>query len=269
MNGTPLVMVTAYDALSASIADEAGVDHILVGDSAATTVLGYANTRDLPVEELLVLTRAARRGVRRAKLIGDLPFGTYERGDEQALATARAFMAAGCDMLKLEGAGVMCDRVRALVAHGFPVVGHVGLLPQGATSISDLKARGRSAAEAADIVHDALALEAAGATLLVVEAVPEVVGTAIAERLRIPVIGIGAGSGVDGQVLVYTDLLGLGGGHVPRFVRQYDQARARWTGAIAGYARDVRAREFPAAAETYGMPEEERAAFLAEMARVS
>ena len=269
MNGPkPLVMVTAYDALSASIADEAGVDYILVGDSAATTVLGYANTRDLPVEELLVLTRAARRGVRRAKLIGDLPFGTYEQGDEQALATARAFMDAGCDMLKLEGAGVMCDRVHALVAHGFSVVGHVGLLPQGATSSADLKARGRSAAEAVDIVRDALALEAAGATLLVVEAVPEAVGTAIAERLRIPVIGIGAGSGVDGQVLVYTDLLGLGKGHVPRFVRQYDQARARWTEAIAGYARDVRARAFPAAAETYGMAEEERAAFLAEMARV-
>ncbi len=262
----PLVMVTAYDALSARIADDAGVDLILVGDSAATTVLGYQNTRDVTIDEMLMLTRAARRGVRAALVVGDLPFGTYEADNAQACATARRFVDAGSDMVKLEGGGVMCDRVRAIVAEGIPVMGHVGLLPQSAESPADLKARGRSAQEAVRIVHDALALEAAGASLLVVEAVPAPVGTAIAARLQIPVIGIGAGIGVDGQVLVYTDVLGLGQGHVPRFVRTYAQGRAVWAQAIVAYARDVRTRVFPAAVESYGMNDAEVAQFRAALA---
>lgn len=257
----PLVMVTAYDALSARIADDAGVDLILVGDSAATTILGYSNTRDVSIDEMLMLTRAARRGIRASLLVGDLPFGTYEDSDEQALSTARRFVDAGADIVKLEGAGVLCDRVRALVAADIPVMGHVGLLPQGAQSPAELKARGRSAAEAIRIVQDARDLEAAGASLLVVEAVPSVVGAALASRVGIPVIGIGAGSAVDGQVLVYTDLLGLGQGHVPRFVRTYADGRAVWAKAIMAYARDVRTRAFPSAVETYGMSDGEFALF--------
>ncbi len=259
-------MVTAYDALSARIADEAGVDLILVGDSAATTILGYRNTRDVSVDEMLMLTRAARRGTRTALLVGDLPYGTYEAGDDLARSTAARFMDAGCDLVKLEGGGVMCDRVRALVADGVPVIGHVGLLPQSAESPADLKARGRSADDAVRIVHDALELEAAGAVLLVVEAVPSAVGAVIADRVRIPVIGIGAGVNVDGQVLVYTDLLGLGQGHMPRFVRTYADGRAVWAQALVAYARDVRSRTFPAAVESYGMSDGEYAQFRAAMA---
>jgi 3-methyl-2-oxobutanoate hydroxymethyltransferase len=259
-------MVTAYDALSARIADDAGVDLILVGDSAATTILGYQNTRDVTVDEMLMLTAAARRGTRTALLVGDLPYGTYESSDAQAVDTARQFMRVGCDLVKLEGGGVMCDRVRALVADGIPVIGHVGLLPQSAESPADLKARGRSADDAQRIVRDALDLETAGASLIVVEAVPAPVGAAIASRVQIPIIGIGAGSAVDGQVLVYTDLLGLGQGHLPRFVRTYADGRAVWAQAIMAYARDVRARAFPAAVESYGMTDSEFALFRAAMA---
>jgi len=266
VDAPPLVMVTAYDALSARIADDAGVDLILVGDSAATTILGYRNTRDVSVDEMLMLTRAARRGTRTALLVGDLPYGTYEAGDDLARSTAARFMDAGCDLVKLEGGGMMCDRVRALVADGVPVVGHVGLLPQSAESPADLKARGRSADDAVRIVHDALELEAAGAVLLVVEAVPSAVGAVIADRVRIPVIGIGAGVNVDGQVLVYTDLLGLGQGHMPRFVRTYADGRAVWAQALVAYARDVRSRTFPAAVESYGMSDGEYAQFRAAMA---
>ncbi len=257
----PLVMVTAYDALSARIADDAGVDLILVGDSAATTILGYQNTRDVELSEMLMLTRAARRGTRSALLVGDLPFGTYEDSDAQAVETAQAFMAVGCDFVKLEGAGVMCDRVRAIVAAGMPVVGHVGLLPQSAETPADLRTRGRSADEAMRILHDARALEAAGVSLLVVEAVPAPVGAAIASHINVPVIGIGAGRNVGGQVLVYTDLLGLGSGHLPRFVRTYANARAVWAQALLAYARDVRSGAFPASVETYGMSDAEFASF--------
>ncbi len=263
----PLVMLTAYDAQSAQIADECGVDFILVGDSAATTILGYQNTRDVTLEEMLMLTRAARRGTRNALLVGDLPFGTYESSDAQALDTAQRFRDAGCDLLKLEGGGPMISRVRCLVEAGIPVVGHVGLLPQGAQSPADLKARGRTAAEAVQIVQAAQELEGAGASLLVVEAVPAPVGAAIARRVQIPVIGIGAGSDVDGQVLVYTDVLGLGRGHVPRFVRSYADGRAVWVQAVLGYVRDVRQRAFPSAVESYGMNDEERALFRAAMER--
>jgi 3-methyl-2-oxobutanoate hydroxymethyltransferase len=260
-NSSPIVMVTAYDALSARIAEEADVDLILVGDSAATTILGYDNTRDVDVAELLVLTRAARRGARRTLLVGDLPFGTYEASDALAVATARRFVQEGADFVKLEGGGEMCDRVRAIVADGIPVIGHVGLLPQGAATPAALRAQGRSARDAMRILDDALALEAAGAELLVVEAVPSLVGTTIAARCRIPIVGIGAGNSVDGQVLVYTDILGLGHGRVPRFVRQYADAHSVWLQAVLAFARDVRSRDFPSTVEGYGMPEDEARAF--------
>jgi 3-methyl-2-oxobutanoate hydroxymethyltransferase len=258
----PVVMITAYDFASARIADAAGVDMILVGDSAATTVLGYATTRELPVDELLVLTRAVARGVKRAMVVGDLPFGTYEASDATAVAAARRFAEAGCDAVKLEGAGAMVDRVRAIIAAGIPVVGHVGLLPQGARSFDELRARGRTAAEARRIVDDAVALAAAGCMALVVEAVPSVVARECTRRVDVPVIGIGAGSEVDGQVLVFHDLLGLTEGHQAKFVRRYAELGAITGDAIARYAADVRARRFPSAAEEYGMAPAERAAFL-------
>lgn len=263
----PLVMITAYDYPSAQAADAGGVDMVLVGDSAATNVLGYGSTREIPVEELLVLTRAARRGVRAALLVGDLPFSTYEASDDLAVATARSFVDAGCDLVKLEGAGALLSRVRAIVSCGIGVVGHVGLLPQGAANSDDLKVRGRSADEALVIVDDARALEAAGVSALVIEAVPSPVADAVARRVSIPVIGIGAGAGVDGQVLVYHDLLGLGTGHVPKFVRRYAALREDAVRAIAAYAADVRARRFPADAEAYSMSEAEAAAFRSRVSR--
>ncbi len=265
MSATPLVMVTAYDFASARLADEAGVDMILVGDSAATTVLGYATTRELPVDELLVLTRAVARGVTRAMVIGDLPFGTYEESDAQAVATAKRFAEAGCAAVKLEGAGEMVHRVRAIVAAGIKVMGHVGLLPQGAKTWDELRARGRTADEALMILRDAEALEAAGCFALVAEAVPAIVAAECARRLEIPVIGIGAGAEVDGQVLVYHDLLGLTVGHQPRFVRRYAELAAATKDAIARYAADVRGRRFPSAIEGYAMAEGEEEAMRARL----
>jgi len=254
-------MLTAYDFISASIAESAGVDMILVGDSAANTVLGYDTTREVSLSEMLMLTRAARRGAPATALIGDLPFGSYEDSDDRAIATARAFVAAGADMVKLEGAGAMLPRVRAILHAGIAVVGHVGLLPQGARRQDDLRARGRTSVEALAIVQDAVALSAAGAALLVIEAVPRAVADAVAARVTVPVVGIGAGASVHGQVLVYPDILGLSQGTLPRFVRRYADLRTPWEQAVRDYAADVRARSFPSAAEEYGMADAERSLF--------
>ena len=259
-------MLTAYDYPSARVADAGGVDIVLVGDSAATNVLGYASTREVTLDEMLMLTRAARRGVRTALVAGDLPFGSYEASDDLAVASARKFAEAGCDLVKLEGGGAdMVARVQAIIAAGISVIGHVGLLPQGATSARDLRARGRSAAEATAIMQDARALERAGCVAIIVEAVPEPVATEIARRLVIPVIGIGAGGAVDGQVLVYHDLLGLGEGHVPKFVRRYGALRELAVEAVRDYAADVRARRFPGEQEQYAMPAAELVAFRASI----
>jgi 3-methyl-2-oxobutanoate hydroxymethyltransferase len=233
---------------------------VLVGDSAAMTILGYTTTRDITIDELLMLTRAVRRAVREVPLVGDLPFGSYEPSDEMAVATARRFVdEAGCDAVKLEGAGPMIARARAIIAAGIPVIGHVGLLPQSVTSADGYRAKGRDAAQALAIIGDALALADAGCIALVVEAVPAEVATLLSSRMPIPVIGIGAGAGTHGQVLVYHDLLGLGGGEnkVARFVRQYAHGRADQVAAVKRWAADVRARRFPAAAETYGISPEE------------
>jgi 3-methyl-2-oxobutanoate hydroxymethyltransferase len=252
-------MLTAYDAPGAAQAAEGGVDVVLVGDSAATVVLGYTSTREIALDELLVLTRAVRRGAPDLPIVGDMPWGSYEASDAVAVGTARRFVdEAGCDAVKLEGAGPILPRVRAIVDAGIPVVGHVGLLPQAARTEADLKARGKHAEEAVRIVRDGEALAAAGITLLVAEAMPPRVGAELAARVPVPVIGIGAGSAVDGQVLVFHDLLGLTAGHVPRFVRRYAQLRANALTAIQHWGEDVRARRFPSPAEEYGMsPEEE------------
>lgn len=257
----PLVMLTAYDFPSALAADAGGVDLVLVGDSAATNVLGYGSTREIPVDELLVLTRAVRRGLRSALLVGDLPFGSYEASDDLAVATARRFAEAGCDLVKLEGAGAMLSRVRAIGSAGISVVGHAGLLPQGAMNADELRVRGRSADEALAILDDAMALEAAGVVAIVIEAVPSAVANVVAGRVAVPVIGIGAGAGVDGQVLVFHDLLGLGTGHVPKFVRPYAALRDETVRAIAAFAADVRARRFPGDAEGYAMGDAELRSF--------
>jgi 3-methyl-2-oxobutanoate hydroxymethyltransferase len=256
----PIVMLTAYDYPSGRVAAEAGVDVVLVGDSAAMTVLGYSTTRDITTDELLMLTRAVRRAVHDLPLIGDLPFGSYEGSDAGAVATARRFVdEAGCDAVKLEGAGPMLSRVQAIVTAGIPVIGHVGLLPQSVITADGYRAKGRDAEQALGIIADAEALAQAGCAALVVEAVPAEVTTLLAARISIPVIGIGAGAGTHGQVLVYHDLLGLGDGKVARFVRQYAHGHADQVEAVKRWAADVRARRFPSDAETYGMPADEMA----------
>jgi len=250
----PIVMVTAYDHPSARIAETAGVDMVLVGDSAAMTVLGYDSTVPVTIDEMIMLTAAVRRGLSAPLLVGDLPFGSYEGSDAIAIATAQRFVKeAGCDLVKLERGGSTVDRARAIVAAGIPVVGHVGLTPQTATSLGGYRAQGRAADDALAVIDDALALQDAGCALLVIEAVPAEVTAALVPRLRIPVIGIGAGADADGQVLVWHDLLGIHDGPAAKFVKRYADLRTASVDAIRQYAHDVREKTYPAREHTYAM----------------
>ena len=258
--GDPIVMVTAYDHPSAQIVEAAGVDMVLVGDSAAMVVLGYDSTVPVTTEEMLMLTKAVRRGLTRPLLVGDLPFGSYEASDELALATAQRFIKeAGVDLVKIERGGTTVDRARALVNAGIPVVGHVGLTPQTATALGGYRAQGRTAEAALAVIDDALALQDAGVSVLVIEAVPSEVTAALMPLLRIPVIGIGAGADADGQVLVFHDLLGIHAGGAAKFVKRYADLRTAAVEGVAAYASEVRGREYPAAEHGYGMPEGEAA----------
>jgi 3-methyl-2-oxobutanoate hydroxymethyltransferase len=252
--GEPLVMVTCYDYPSARIVEEADVDLVLVGDTAAMTVLGYDSTVSVTVDELLVLVKAVRRGLHSPLLVGDLPFGSYEVSDEQAVTTAQRFVKeARCDAVKLEGGGVMVKRARAIAATGIPVVGHVGLTPQTATAVGGFKAQGRTSDRAFQVVQDALALQDAGCCCVVFEAIPAAVAEVAMERIEIPVIGIGAGSATDGQVLVWHDLLGLYEWGSPRFVKRYADLRPQILEALQRYATEVRAGEFPTSEYTYSI----------------
>ncbi|MCZ4302181.1 3-methyl-2-oxobutanoate hydroxymethyltransferase [Microbacterium oxydans] len=263
--GEALVMVTAYDHPSAQIVEAAGVDIVLVGDSAAMTVLGYDSTVPVTVDEMLMLTKAVRRGLTSPLLIGDLPFGSYEASDELALATAQRFIKeAGCDLVKIERGGTTVDRARALVQAGIPVVGHVGLTPQTATALGGYRAQGRTAEAALAVIDDALALQDAGCAMLVIEAVPSEVTAVLMPRLDIPVIGIGAGAGADGQVLVFHDLLGLYDGGAAKFVKRYADLRSAAIDGVEAYAREVRSGVYPSAEHGYTMARGE-AARLEEM----
>jgi 3-methyl-2-oxobutanoate hydroxymethyltransferase len=265
--GNRIVMITAYDAPSGRIADAAGVDLILVGDSAAMVVLGHDSTVPATMDELLMLTRAVTRGAHRPLVISDLPFGSYQVSDEQALEAAIRFVKeASADAIKLEGAGTTLSRVQTLTAAGIPVMGHIGLTPQTATMLGGFKAQGRSAAKAVQLYEDALALQAAGCFSIVLEAMPSPVAARITEALDIPTIGIGAGPDCDGQVLVWHDLLGLYEGHAPRFVKQYAELTPTIGAAVEQYASEVREGSFPEAKHTYSMTEEELAVFEQELA---
>ncbi|WP_164234115.1 3-methyl-2-oxobutanoate hydroxymethyltransferase [Microbacterium hydrocarbonoxydans] len=258
--GERIVMVTAYDFPSAQIAEAAGVDIVLVGDSAAMVVLGYDSTVPVTTDEMLMLTKAVRRGLDRPLLVGDLPFGSYEASDEIAIATAQRFIKeAGVDLVKIERGGTTVDRARALVNAGIPVVGHVGLTPQTATALGGYRAQGRTAEAALAVIDDALALQAAGVSLLVVEAVPSEVTAALMPLLDIPVIGIGAGADADGQVLVFHDLLGVYGGPAAKFVKRYADVRGVSIDGVAAYADEVRDGVYPGPEHGYGMPEAEAA----------
>lgn len=260
--GERIVMVTAYDATSARLAEAAGVDVILVGDSAATTMLGHPTTIPVTMDEMLVLTGAVARAAHAVPIVADMPFGSYQASNRTAVAHATRFVKdAGANAVKLEGAGPTVARVRAIVASGIPVVGHVGLTPQSASLAGSFKAAGRTAAEGRRIADDARALEDAGCCAIVLEAVPPPVSARISEALRIPTIGIGAGSSCDGQVLVWHDLLGLTPGPLPRFVKQYATLGQQIAAAVGEYARDVRRGAFPAAEHTYAMSADERREF--------
>ena len=260
-----IVMVTAYDFPSGRIADAAGVDIVLVGDSAAMTVLGNESTVPATMEEMVMLTRAVTRGAHRPLVIADMPFGSFQISDEDAVRNGVRFLKeAGADAVKVEGAGPTVSRVLALVGAGIPVMGHLGLTPQSATMLGGFRAQGRTAAKALQLLADALTLEQAGCFALVLEAVPAAVATKITEALSIPTIGIGSGRGCDGQVLVYHDLLGLYEGKSPRFVKRYAELATTIQKALERFAADVRSGSFPQDEHTYSIPDEELAEFLSD-----
>jgi 3-methyl-2-oxobutanoate hydroxymethyltransferase len=256
--GEPLVMVTAYDYPSGQVAEQAGVDVVLVGDSGAMTVLGYPSTVPVTIDELLMLAAAARRGLSTPLLVGDMPFGSYEASNEEAVHNAQRFVKeAGCDAVKLERGGASVERARAIVAAGIPVMGHVGLTPQTATALGGYRSQGRTAERAVEVAHDAVALQDAGCFAIVFEAIPSAVTEAIMPRMRMPVIGIGAGPAADGQVLVLHDLLGLYDGHAARFVKRYANVREEMIKGVASFAEEVRGRRYPAPEHGYTMAPDE------------
>jgi 3-methyl-2-oxobutanoate hydroxymethyltransferase len=269
--GEPMVMITAYDYPSAQVAEEAGVDLVLVGDSAANTVLGYTSTVSVSLEEMLMLAAAVRRGATTPLIIGDLPFGSYQASDQQAIESAVRFVKeAGCDAVKLEMAGIAqgvvdkresISRAKAIIAAGIPVMGHVGLTPQSASALGGFRAQGRTARQAVQVADDALALQDAGCFAVVFEAVPTAVTETIMARMTIPVIGIGAGAATDGQVLVFHDLLGIYDGHAPRFTKRFADVRQSMVEGVQAFAEEVRERRFPSVDHTYGIDPGELARF--------
>jgi 3-methyl-2-oxobutanoate hydroxymethyltransferase len=260
--GEKIVMVTAYDAPSGRLADAAGVDLILVGDSSGMVVHGRESTVAVSLDEIVFMTQWVARGAKRPLVIADMPFGSYEASNEQAVAHAvRLVKEGGADAVKLERGGTSIERARAIVDAGIAVMGHIGLTPQTATVLGGFKAQGRTADRAKQLVDDALALQDAGCFAVVLEAVPAPVAAAVSKALAIPTIGIGAGGDTDGQVLVWHDMLGYYEGHAPRFVKRYADLGAVITEALARYAEEVRSGAFPEQQHTYSMPEDELAAF--------
>jgi 3-methyl-2-oxobutanoate hydroxymethyltransferase len=258
--GDKIVMVTAYDAPGARFAEDAGIDVVLVGDTAAMVMLGHEGTTvPVTVDEMLFLTRTVSRQSRRPIVVGDMPFGSYQVSDEDAVRNAIRFVKeGGADVVKLEGA---VSRVRAIVEAGIPVMAHIGLTPQSATMLGGFKTQGKTAEAALKLVEEAHAHEDAGAMSIVLEAIPAPVAARITAELSIPTFGIGAGPDCDGQVLVYHDLLGLTEGHLPRFVKRYANLSREIRDALEAYAAEVRSGAFPGEEHTYEMPAEELAGF--------
>lgn len=247
---SPIAMITAYDAPSGRLADAAGADVILVGDSAAMTVLGHDSTVPATMEEMLVLTRAVTRGARRPLIVADMPFGSFQVSDELAVTNAIRFVKdAGADAVKIEGAGTMLSRVHAIVGAGVPVMGHIGLTPQAINTLGRVRVQGKSRTQARSLLADALAVQEAGAFAVVLELVPGQLAQAITDRLHIPTIGIGAGAGCSGQIQVINDTLGWGA-WVPKHARKYADLRMTILDAVAQYRADVEAGTFPGAHET-------------------
>jgi 3-methyl-2-oxobutanoate hydroxymethyltransferase len=262
--GDKIVMVTAYDAPSGRLADAAGVDLILVGDSSGMVMHGRESTVPVSLDEIVFMTQWVTRGAKRPIVIADMPFGSYEESDEQAVRNAvRLVKDGGADAVKLERGGTTVARARAIASAGIAVMGHVGLTPQTATVLGGFKAQGRSADKAKQLIDDARALQDAGCFAVVLEAVPAPVAKAATAALAVPTIGIGAGVDTDGQVLVWHDMLGYYDGHAPRFVKRYADLGDVIVDALGRYADEVRSGAFPEEQHTYAMPEDERTAFEA------
>ena len=260
--GEPIAMVTAYDFPSAKVAEEAGVDVVLVGDSAANVVLGHAGTEAVTMEEMLVLGKAVRRGLRTPLMVGDMPKGSYEASNETAVENAmRLVKETGCQTVKLEAGGISVERARAIVRAGIPVMGHVGLTPQTATALGGYKAQGKTAQSAIQLCEDALALQSVGCFAIVFEAVPTAVTEAIVEKLEIPTIGIGAGPATAGQVLVFHDLLGITTGRMAKFVKQYADVHNQMVAGMSQYVDEVRTSHFPEPDHVYGIEPAELSEF--------
>ena len=265
--GEKIVMVTAYDAPSGRLADAAGVDLILIGDSSGMVMHGRESTVPVTLDEILFMTQWVTRGAKRPLVIADMPFGSYEASNEQAVVNAvRLVKEGGADGVKLERGGTSIARAKAIADAGIAVMGHVGLTPQTATVLGGFKAQGRTADRAQQLVDDALALQEAGCFAVVLEAVPPPVAHRATQALAVPTIGIGAGGDTDGQVLVWHDMLGYYEGHAPRFVKRYAELGDAITDALGRFAEEVRSGAFPEEQHTYKMPDDERAAFEAALA---
>jgi 3-methyl-2-oxobutanoate hydroxymethyltransferase len=260
--GEPIVMITAYDYPSARVAEEAGVDIVLVGDTAAMVVLGYPGTEPVSMEEMIVLGKAVRRGLRTPLMVGDMPMGSYEASNELAVQSAqRLVKETGCQVVKLEAGGTSVERARAIIGAGIPVMGHIGLTPQTATALGGYRTQGKTVQSAIRLCEEALALQSVGCFAIVFEAIPAAVTEAIVERLEVPTIGIGAGPATAGQVLVYHDLLGITTGHTAKFVKRYAEVHEAMVGGVGRYAEEVRTRRFPEADHVYGIEPAELAEF--------
>lgn len=266
-NKVPITMLTTYDFTAAILVDRADIDIILVGDSLGMVMLGYSGTTQVTMEEMLHHCKAVARGASGALLVGDMPFMSYQADVAEGVRNAGRFLKeAAMDCVKVEGGRETAETIRAIVRAGIPVMGHIGLTPQTVSQLGGYRIQGRTAAAAQSLLEDALALQEAGCFAIVLEAIPAAVATHISQRLTIPTIGIGAGAGCDGQVLVYHDLLGLYDRLQPRFVKQYGDVGQAITTAVQTYSEEVRDRKFPAEEHTYPMDEAEEAAFLAAVA---
>ncbi len=257
-SGEKIVMLAAYDYTTARMIDESGADAILVGDSLANVVLGHKTTLSVDMDEMIHHTRAVATGVKRALVIGDMPFMSYQASSEDAIRNAGRFLKEGyAEAVKVEGGHRMIKKVEDIIESGVPVIGHLGLTPQWVHQFGGYKVRGKTESAARDILEDARRLEHAGAFAVVLEAMPWQLSKLITEKLTIPTIGIGAGPYCDGQVLVFQDLVGLTGPHVPKFVRRYADLDKVVMKALEDFKKDVKANKFPTMAQSYEMPPEE------------
>jgi len=266
-NKIPITMLTTYDFTAAILVDRADIDIILVGDSLGMVMLGYSGTTPVTMDEMLHHCKAVARGASAALLVGDMPFMSYQADIAEGVRNAGRFLKeAGMDCVKIEGGRETAATIRAIVQAGIPVMGHIGLTPQTVSQLGGYRIQGKTAASAQSLLEDALALQEAGCFSVVLEAIPAPVADHISQQLTIPTIGIGAGAGCDGQVLVYHDMLGLYDRLQPRFVKQFGAIGEAITTAVETYSEEVRSRKFPAEEHTYPMDAAEEAAFLAAVA---